>query len=237
MMINIAIIEDEKKAAELILSYLARYEKETGRKSTTFVFDNALDFISDYVPKYDVIFMDIELPHMNGYDAAVRLRNIDKNVCLVFVTNMVQYAVKGYAVDAMGYMVKPVDYFDFKTQMDKIVLKLDQNRDEEVIVKSEGETRRIRLGDIFYVEVFGHYLIYHTTYGVFRELGQLGKLEETLRENNFFRCNRCYLVNLKHVMGIKEGSITIGGDEIQISRRMKKDFMIALNDYFGGRVR
>ena len=119
-MINVAIIEDDIKAAERLQKHVRQYEVESGEEFSVFAFTDAIDFVSDYAPKYDAIFMDIELPHMNGFDAAVRLRRIDKDVPLVFVTNMMKYAVKGYEVDAVGYMLKPVDYFAFKTQMDKI---------------------------------------------------------------------------------------------------------------------
>lgn len=236
-MINVAIIEDDIKATERLQKHIRQYEVESGQEFSVFAFTDAIDFVSDYAPKYDAIFMDIELPHMNGFDAAVRLRRIDKDVPLVFVTNMMKYAVKGYEVDAVGYMLKPVDYFAFKTQMDKIRRIIDRRQDAEIIVKSEYGSRRIRLGDLYYVEVLGHYLIYHTADGQFREFGQLSKLEKELSKHNFFRCNRCYLVNLKHVMGIKDGAILIGGDEIMMSRRMKKDFLLALNDYFGGKER
>ena len=70
--------------------------------------------------------------------------------------------------------------------------------------------------------------------GDIREFGQLSKLEESLKKHDFFRCNKCYLVNLKFVMKLDESILTIGNDEIIISRRRRKDFMLALNDYFGG---
>ncbi len=233
-MIHAAIVEDNSDAQERLVRYLDRYQNEKSQRVIVSCFSDAIDFISDYEPKYDVVFMDIEMPHINGMDAAVRLRRLDTNICLVFITNMAQYAVRGYEVDAMGYMLKPVDYFAFRLQMDKVVSRITLKADVEIYIKTSEYMKRVFLRDLMYVDVSGHYLTYHTDSGDYREFGQLNKLEGKLLSNYFFRCNKYCIVNLKYVTKMEDDAILVGDNKIQISRRRKKDFLIALNGFFNG---
>ena len=89
-MLNIAIVEDEPAHAEVLRGFLQRYAAERGEEVAAEVFPSGLDFVSDYQPRYDAVFMDIEMPHMNGMDCAFKLRERDAEVPLVFVTGMAQ---------------------------------------------------------------------------------------------------------------------------------------------------
>lgn len=236
-MIRVAIVEDTKEHADSLNSFLVRFGKERGQEFSVAFFDNGMDFISDYDSRYDIIFMDIEMPHMNGMDCAFRLRDIDKNVALIFVTSMVQYAVKGYEVDAVGYIVKPLVYFPFSVLMGKVIDKINSNSAKEVYIGSGDHVKRISSRELAYVEVMDHYLIYHTTEGEFREIGRMKDVEEALGECGFFRCSNCYLVNMFFVTEINDTEVTVGKDKILVSRRRKKAFMTAINDFLkrGGR--
>lgn len=230
-MIRVAIIEDEKKHSERLNACLQRFGIERKKEFSVDFFEDGLDFVSDYHFNYEIVFFDIELPHMNGMECAFRLRRIDTNVVIVFVTNMVQYAVKGYEVGAMGFVVKPVEYFAFTILMDKVVDKIEKDTAQDIFIHSGDQGIRISSRDIYYVEVMDHYLIYHTTEGDFRVTGKLADTELRLGEVNFFRCSKCYLVNLRYVKEVNESEITVGKDKIYISRRRKKDFLIALNGF------
>lgn len=230
-MINVAIVEDEPNVVKLLESYLDRYAKERNKQIAYFPFSDAMNFVSDYAPKYDLVLMDIEMPLMNGYDGAVRLRELDKDVCLVFVTNMVQYAVKGYAVDAMGYMVKPVDYPALAIQMDKVCERV-KSKGYCISIKVDDGIKRLSLNDLYFVEVRGHYLVYHTSEGKYSELNSLQNREKELQNHHFFRCTRYAIVNLKHVAEVRDNFIVVGGEQLEISRRKRKDFLIAMSEYY-----
>ena len=118
-MYNIAIIEDERDAAQLIRSYLDEYSKSSGEQFTVYEFSNAVRFLENYTAKYDIVFMDIELPDMNGMEASRRLRMMDKDVILIFVTNMAQCAVSGYEVEAFSFIVKPATYNNFVMKLER----------------------------------------------------------------------------------------------------------------------
>lgn len=232
-MIRVAIVEDEKSASDKLSEYIERYSVEKNIQTSVVKFGNAVDFLSEYNSIFDVVFMDIEMPMMNGMDAAHQLRNVDKSVCLIFITNMTQYAVKGYEVDAIGYIVKPIDYFAFSVYFDKAIRHTSNKHSAEIIVKTDEYVKRFFVNDLYYIEVSGHYVVYHTTSGNYRELGQINKLEAILPKGDFFRCHNCFLVNLKYATEIRKNFVKVGNDEVEISRRRRKEFLLALNDYFG----
>ena len=91
--------------------------------------------------------------------------------------------------------------------------------------------RKLDVSRILYIEVVNHSLIYHLTDEDLEAKGSLSELEESLRPYNFFRCSKCYLVNLEHVESVTENSVSVGGDQIQVSRAKKKALMDALNNY------
>ena len=99
---NIAIVEDEDGAAELLHGYIERFSKETGLDFQIDRFRDAVGFLTDYKAKYAVVFMDIQMPNRDGMSAAVELREVDKTVSIIFITNLIQYAQKGYEVDAVA---------------------------------------------------------------------------------------------------------------------------------------
>ena len=109
-MYTIAIVEDDKTQAASLKEYLLRYAAENGEAFAVKTFSNAVIFLEKYTAVYDVVFMDIKMPYLNGIAAAHKLRELDKGVLLFFITSLTQYAIRGYEVDALNYIVKPVEY-------------------------------------------------------------------------------------------------------------------------------
>lgn len=198
------------------------------------VFSNAVNFLKNYKSVYDIVFMDIEMPYMSGMEAAIKLREIDQTVLLLFVTNMSQYAVKGYEVDAINFLVKPVAYFNFALKMQKAIMKLESNRDREILVRTKDGVIRLRTSKVQYVEISGHRIVYHTQEGTYEGYGTLKQVEERLAGTPFVRCNSCYLVNLQFVSKVTGWTVEVGNSMLQISHPKKKDFLNALNLYVNG---
>lgn len=231
---NIALVEDEDDAADVLLGFLRRYGQEKNIDFSTSRFDNAVTFLTNYKANYDLIFMDIEMPMMKGIDAAKKLRELDKNVLLIFVTNMAQYAINGYEVSAFDYAVKPILYHDFCLKMQRVQQYLEKNKEMSVCINTEGSIVSVDLSDIKYVEVSGHKIYYHTTTGILESYGTLKKIEANFPPHNFVRANSCYLVNLKYVRSIKGfTAVMSGGDTLQISESKKKPFLQAIASYLG----
>ncbi|MCD8286290.1 MAG: LytTR family DNA-binding domain-containing protein [Clostridia bacterium] len=234
MIYRVAIIEDEKEPAENLRRFVEKYGTEKGHSFNIQIFANGVDFITDYTANYDIVFMDIELPMMNGMECARKLRELDTSVALVFVTNMVQYSVKGYEVDAVGYIVKPIEFFSFSLLMDKIIDKIKLTNLDYVVVRNNDSMVRIMLTDLMYVEVMDHYLIYHVSSGkTYKQLGKIKDTEEQLVPYDFFRCNNSFLVNMRYVTSIDGANVCLGeGYQLPVSRKRKRDFLTALNTYF-----
>lgn len=232
-MFKIAIVEDHAAAAEKLRSFLERYGEENEEHFDITVFPDALEFLHSYKRIYDMVFMDIELPFIDGMEAARRLRNVDQQVILIFVTNMARYAVKGYEVDALDYLVKPVHYGDFELKLRRALGRREAGQ-EAILVARQSGFLRLRLREIRYIEVRGHTLIFHTEAEQIKGSGTLLETEEKLKSRGFLRCNKCYLVNQRHIAAVQGYTLVMtGGEELQISRPRKKSFMSELAKAMG----
>lgn len=233
-MLRIAVVEDDPACAAILREHLDRFSRDSGEELRVVCFSDGMDIVEDYRPAWDIIFMDIEMPHLDGMTAAERIRGIDPSVVLIFITNMAQYAIRGYAVDAMDYVLKPVSYYAFALKMKKAVELIRSRIRASILLPVDGEVRRVPLADILYVEVQSHYLHYHTAQGEYTMTGSLKEVEKQLSGQDFVRCNSCYLVNLRHVTGVRDGAAVVGDAELQISRPKKREFLRRLTDYVGG---
>ena len=232
-MYRIAIVEDNAKSTEKLKRYLKRFsqERDIPLKYSTFV--NGMDFISDYKADFDVVLMDIEMPHMDGMEAARRLRTMDEEVCLIFVTNLAHYAIEGYEVKAMDFLVKPVEYDNFSLKLQKALSSRSRIQKKEVVLNSGNGIRRIRLDELYYIEVMDHNLIYHTTGGDFGERGSIKEKEALLKDFGFARASNSFLVNLRYATAFSGGDVTVAGARIPVGRTKKKDFLKRLTEYLG----
>ena len=118
-MVRIKILEDDPADRDTLIECLRKYEREQGQSFSITAYDNPSDFMDNYHMDADLIFMDIELPGINGMEAAHRLREIDRQVILIFVTNMTQFAGKGHEADALDYTIKPAQYGPLSIKLDR----------------------------------------------------------------------------------------------------------------------
>lgn len=224
-MLRCAIVEDSPRELEHLKECLARYSAERDIPLETTAFGDAASFLEHYRADYDIVFMDIELPGINGMEAAHRLREIDRQVILIFVTNMAQFAVKGYEVDALDYIIKPAQYGPLSIKLDRAAQRW-RAAAESVMVALPTGTQRLLLWEIYYIEVQGHKLTYHTEKGQLPGTGTLQDAEQRLHGKGFLRCNKCYLVNQKHIQTVTGSDVVLSnGEKLQISRLRKKEFM------------
>lgn len=230
-MVRVALVEDEESSRKILTDYLERFSRETGEKIHISVFPDGAEIVDDYRANYDIILMDILMTYMDGMKAANAIRKVDKEVVIIFITNTPQYVMKGYTVDALDYVLKPVSYFAFSQRMQRALERMKRRTRKFISVVFQGGMRKLDVSQILYIEVVNHCLIYHLTDEDLEAKGSLSELEETLRPYHFFRCNKCYLVNLEHVDSVAENSVNVGGNQIQVSRAKKKALLDALNNY------
>lgn len=231
-MIHIAVVEDEQKDREIIMDYIEKYAAANEESIKISQFENARIFLANYNPIYDLVFLDIQMPLLDGMQAAERLRELDPAVPLVFITNMSNYAVKGYSVNALDFVVKPVVYYNFSAMMSRAV-RIAKMKSDEVILKTSKGSIKIPLDSISYVEALGHQVVYHTDKGEIKLWETLKQQEKKLPGDRFVRCSNYCLVNLKHIDGVRGNTLTVTGSEIAVTRTQKQKFMQSLLEYYG----
>lgn len=235
---RVAVVEDDLSDGERLCSYTERYSKECEIPVQLEVFSDGLEIAKRYGsgPGFDVIFLDIEMKYMDGMEAAEQIRRKDPEAVIIFITNMAQYAVRGYEVEALDFIVKPVEYDIFMLKMKKIQNRISNRQDKFLIIRNRTEIQKLFIKEILYVEVRNHSLIYHTLKEDYTCSGNLKKVEQETGGTAFSRCNSCYLVHMYHVIRVEKDYVVVSnGDRLSISRPRRKQFMEALTDYYGGR--
>ncbi len=237
-MINVAIVDDEQAVRKQLAEYVDKYAAESGIECGVKCFDSALSFVNRDKHAFDLILLDIEMPDVSGMELASQIRKTDTSVAIIFVTNMAQYAIRGYEVDASDFIVKPISYGDFAMKVGRIFRRIVQRRDTQITVTDGDTAKRIPVSDIRYVEVQGHALTYHMRDCVITERGTLKKREEALLDSGFARCNNYCLVNLRFVSAVNGYTVFVSGgsgraaESLSISHPRKKDFIRVLNEYW-----
>lgn len=229
-MIRIAIVEDEKEPADQLIRFIRQYEKQAGGEPSFEVrwFSSSWQFLEQYRSDYDILFFDIQMPHLDGMETARRVFAQDKEAIIIFVTGLSQYAINGYEVNALDYVVKPITYPRLADKLDKALARLARRPRHKITLTKENAVLCLNVSDVFYVEVTGHTLAYHTAQGVYTLRGNLSAAEKELQPFGFSRCNKCYLVNLQHVRSIEKNTVQVGSETLAISRGQQKAFM---NDF------
>lgn len=234
MTIKIAIVEDEEIASKTLKDMLIQNAREKNRDYQISIFENGIVFLSAKKLDFDIVFMDISMPGMDGLATAKKMRHANPECYLFFVTDLAQYAIKGYEVDAIDYIVKPVVYDHLKSRLDKVCRLLEEKANEpKLSIKTEEGLIALRPSSIQYVEIIDHRLYFHTDGGTHCSYGSLSEIEKNLPKSDFVRCNHCYLVNLRYVASIDKNFVTIGENKLAISRTKKKMFVDAFTEYLG----
>lgn len=230
------IVEDSDEEAAVLERHLERYGNEHDLRFMVTCLKSALEFMAQ-APQADLIFMDIDLPGITGMEAAEELRTRDTTTPLIFVTNLAQYAIRGYQVDALDFMVKPIGYHDFSMRMGRAMRAIRRNAGKTLTISTPAGVRVVAMRDIVYVDLIRHDLQYHVT-GEAKPLtmrGSLRRAEEELPSELFIRTSQGCLANMAHVRTVKGDSVeTDSGTTLYFSRSRRKPCLEALARYLGG---
>ncbi len=232
IMINIALIEDEIDDLNLLKSFIEDFSKERNVELSINSYMDARSFFESK-KTYDMVFFDIELPGINGLDAAHLLRDKDQNVTIIFVTNM-NLAIRGYEVNAFDFILKPLHQHDFSLKFIRAIHHVLSHETAKISLRIDGKDIIMKLSSIMYIDVMNHRITYHTfdgDYSIYND--SLSKIAERLKDNGFALCNSCYLVNLKHVTSLENDYVFLGEIKLPISHGKRKDFAVSLNEYLG----
>lgn len=233
---RIAIIEDEQSFADELSEYITRFDEQYQTTTQCQHFKSGITFLSAYQPVWDLLLLDIEMPNMDGLTLARKVREIDPQVLLIFITKVPNYAIAGYEVAALDYILKPINYYALSMKLERALSLLETKQKNHIIIQGNGFIRKIPMETIQYIDVFSHTISYHTHQEIISSTGSksIRELEKELSPNGFCKCNQCYLVNLQHVHSVEKDTVILtDGERLKISRNRKKPFMQALLDFLG----
>ena len=233
MKINIAIVEDEDQAAAAIEKFLERFGKEHGIQFRAERFTDGAQIAGTDADEYDVILMDIMMKEMDGMTAAEKIRDCGSDAVIIFITNRTDYAIRGYQVDALDYVLKPLNHLSFSRTLEKALEKLKNRKGQKVVIHTKSGKLFLDAGDIYYVESQGHNITYSTKRGEVTVRDRIQDVEENLVPMGFFRSNKGYLVNLRYVDGVQDECALVNGKKLPVSRSRKPAFMTALTRFMG----
>ena len=231
---RIAVIDDEKEVRDSLSAYIERFAEEADLKMEVSTFPSGDALLAEYQQVWDILMFDIDMPGTNGMETAKKVREKDRNVTILFITNVAQYAIDGYGIDAVDYILKPVNYYEFSMKFHRAVAKSAHSRERAIMVDTVEGTRRIRLNDIDYIEVLAHYIYVHTGSREFKARGNMKEWEEELKRFGFSRVHKSYLVNLSKVENIHGKELTVDGHEVPVSRNYRDSFMQDYMKFYRG---
>lgn len=233
--IRCCVIDDEPLAAQLISGYIDR----TPFLENAGTFDSAQGAIKHVLEgKIDLIFLDINMPQLNGLEFA---RIIPPTTRVVFTTAYDNYAVEGFKVNAVDYLLKPVSYEEFKSAAIRALREAPAHKPEEpvtlrdfIIVKSEYKLVQIAVDDIIYVEGLKDYVKICTKDSSIMTLMNIKNLEQSLPPELFMRVHRSFIVNKNKIKVIERNRIVFGNVYIPISETYKQAFSEYVNSHLVG---
>ncbi len=222
--IRVAIAEDDPEYAKQLQDCLHRYEEQHEASFSVSTFQNGAELLEHYRGNWDLVFLDINMPGMNGMDVARELRSMDHTVMLIFVTSLAQYAIQGYSVGAFDYILKPLHYYEMDMKLQLALRQLGSRQEKSMLIKLDGDLHRVPLEQIDYIEIKSHRICYYTRQGRFESSsGQtLRQLEDTLTPYGFVRCNKGTLINIRHVEYLGSDMVTLAGVTLPVSRTHRK---------------
>ena len=232
-MIHVAIVEDEENYREQLENFVSRYVQEKKISIQTRSYCDGIDILDEYAGQFQIILMDIRMKHIDGMETARKIREKDKEVIIIFITNMAEYAIQGYDVEARGFILKPVRYKLFSQQMDRACRELESKKVEYLSLQLPTGMRNISLNDIDFIENREHYLHIHLKNETISFYCTIKEMEKRLEGKPFFRCNSGLIVNLAKVQSVKNNEIQVTGETLTVSRSRKKEFMEQLTEYMG----
>jgi DNA-binding LytR/AlgR family response regulator len=234
---HIGIVDDDARSRDVVLRHLRRYQDEHHEQFAVRVFGDGDDLVRGYPADLDILFLDVEMPGMGGFEAAHAVREVDDSVVIVFITRMGQLAIRGYEVGALNYLVKPLRYTVFAQELTRCLRRVRRSTGTHLMLPTARGSVRVDAADVTHVGSTRHRITVHTVDAAYTFTGTLKVVEAMLPEDGFFRASSSYLVNLRHVLAVHRTSCVVaGGHEVPISRARKRDFLEALTDHVGGRV-
>lgn len=228
-MINIAVIDKEKSQAMSWKVRINHFFERNEMACTVDVFEQNME----NAPKekvYDAILLELSSSDPQGTNMAFSIRERYKNALMILICDTEKYAIQGYELEIMDYLLKPISILAWKRVLEKLKY-IFKEREENIVVKTAMGIVILSADEIYYVEVYDHDLIYHTKRGDFHVRGQFWKVQQQLAAHDFLNCSRSCIVNLKHIASVSSQGVEVRGEILNLSRPRKKSFCSEYESY------
>lgn len=236
-MLKIAICEDESSQRTKLKEYINKALTENTNKEYEIIeYERGETILEDYPRGVDIIFLDIQMDNINGMDTARKIREFDENVEIIFITGVWEYVQEGYEVRAYRYLIKPVEFENFQKQLCLCISEIEKNRKSYMIATYKGDTNKIAISSILYIETEGRNTIIHTINETYKSNVGINKLERELENKTFVRCHNSFLINLEHINKIDSSSVKLYNYEVPVSRHKMKELKLRFTSFLGDKL-
>lgn len=235
--LHIAVVDDEAIQIDTMKSLIHNAAKELNIlvKVEEFSSGEAFLFELEDYPTLDIVFLDIEMIQVDGLDVAKKIRETDQDLTIVFATAFAEYAVQGYDVQALDYLLKPIKV-EHMVRVFKRHLDRKPSSKESLTIESRGEVSKVYLEDILYVEVNKRECDIHVNDKVLTVNDTLKELADRLNAD-FVQTHRSYLVNIAHMSRLLNRDVELtNGESVPVSRRLAKEVQEKFVAHYRGTV-
>lgn len=236
-MIAVAVCDDSNLILESMKKNLEEYAESKNEKIKICLYNSGEELLNNYTAQYDILFLDIKMPGMNGIEAAQKIRIIDKKVIIIFLTSLIEYAIEGYSVNAANYIIKPMGKHRLFMEMNRWMEKLKETQEPFITFHNDKGKYKVILKDIRFIETYNRNLLIHTKDEEYICYWKLREMEKRIGKYGFARNHASYLVNLCYVDNVEKMEIKVnGGIKIPLSKAKRKGFMEQLAEYWGNHI-
>lgn len=234
-MLLVSIIDPSKEDVTRLSALIERHFRRSGTAYVQRVYQSGMEFVRS-AENSDIVFLEANLEKLDGLETARIIRKLGSEAQLIFIARGAEMAIHGYSVDALDYLLKPVEPTAVERALDKAVRRLSSRSCAYLALKLPNGTASISTNDITYVEVFDHNLVYHTTGGDYTVRGRLGDVYEQLDHDYFLACNRSFIVNLRYVTEICTDHVILNGTKISVSKSHRKEIQSRFSAFMDKRA-
>jgi len=237
MKINCIIVDDEQLARQLI----KRYVDKLPHLEVVAICKNSMEAMNELrTKKVDLMFLDIQMPDLTGVEF---LKSINQKPAVIFTTAYKEYALEGYELDIVDYLLKPISFERFTKGVNKAIdLIQSKNTNNEantlinspekdyINIKADHKIYKVKFSDLKYIEGLGEYVTYHTSTKKIVSLASLKQLETTLPSNIFLRVHKSYIINLNFVSSLYGNRLELAEEKIPIGRSFREKVKSVFDD-------
>lgn len=243
-LIKIGLCDDIREYNKKIENQIERYGRENRIEVKISSYCSGMQLILNFQEKkFDIIFLDISMPDLDGFETAERIRQMDSQVEIVFCTSYytVPNASRGFEVAARDFLSKPLLYKKVENILNRVYRKKLINAEEKLFLKCHDGLITLQLSDIIYLQTQNKTLILHTINGTIKSNQRMCDLEKRLSHRMFYRCHNSFMVNFDYVEGVHKDNVLLKskGEDLKvipISKYKKEEFLKALARYVGNQI-